>query len=207
MEFDTGNFANFGFLKAKVPDNILQALQSEIDNINYNTDEKIVEKLAGNIEHQYELTASHKLLEPFVTELAHNYYNQFNFAHSLRLAVFEKLKLYMLWANIQKKHEFNPMHTHDGAFSFVIWLKVPYRAQDEIAQEHVRNSNMKRAGMFSFLYTNVFGEIREAVHAVDETYEGTIFLFPSILPHTVYPFSTSDGVRISVSGNIGINYE
>jgi hypothetical protein len=61
---------------------------------------------------------------------------------------------------------------------------------------------MQRAGMFSFMYTNVFGEIRESVQAIDSSFEGEIFLFPASFMHQVYPFTTSDDYRISISGNI-----
>jgi hypothetical protein len=37
--------------------------------------------------------------------------------------------------------------------------------------------------------------------------EGVILLFPSSLKHQVYPFYESDGVRVSVSGNIGVIQE
>ena len=32
-----------------------------------------------------------------------------------------RLELHSLWVNYQSKHEFNPVHIHDGLFSFVIW--------------------------------------------------------------------------------------
>ena len=114
----------------------------------------------------------------------------------------DDLELYTYWANIQKKHEFNPMHMHDGVYSFAIWLKVPYNIEDELKSPSVNRSNMPRAGLFSFIYTNIFGEIREAEFPVDRSFEGTIFLFPSCLPHMVYPFTSSNEYRISISGNL-----
>ena len=36
-----------------------------------------------------------------------------------------KYFLEKLWCNFQKKDEFNPPHSHGGALSFVIYLKVP----------------------------------------------------------------------------------
>ena len=43
------------------------------------------------------------------------------------------LELHNLWVNYQK-HEFNPIHIHDGLFSFIIWHKVPYKMEDEKAR-------------------------------------------------------------------------
>lgn len=48
----------------------------------------------------------------------------------------------------------------------------------------------------------MFGEIREVEFPVDKLYEGQIFLFPSCLQHMVYPFTSSDDYRISISGNL-----
>jgi hypothetical protein len=40
---------------------------------------------------------------------------------------------------------------------------------------------------------------------VDKTFEGKIAFFPSKLSHCVYPFYSSDGIRISISGNIKLD--
>ena len=54
------------------------------------------------------------------------------------------LILESFWANYQYKHEFNPVHDHGGAFSFVIWMKIPYDCEDQKKLKHldgVDNSN------------------------------------------------------------------
>ena len=42
--------------------------------------------------------------------------------------------LHTMWVNYQKQTEFNPIHTHKGVYSFVIWMKIPteYNEQKEI---------------------------------------------------------------------------
>ena len=196
-----GSFSNFGFIRDTVPTDLLDKLKSEVNNIDpwcnqYNRN------LAGNIEKEYKLGEHQRELNDYVVQLCQNYPAAFDLTKTGRDLGPQDLEMYTYWANIQRKHEFNPMHTHDGVFSFAIWLKVPFKIQDELASPSCNKSNMPRPGMFSFIYTNVFGEIREAEFPVDETYEGTIFVFPSCLPHTVYPFATSDDVRISISGNL-----
>jgi len=37
---------------------------------------------------------------------------------------------------------------------------------------------------------------------LDKSWEGTIIVFPAKMLHCVYPFYTSDGTRISLSGNV-----
>ncbi len=34
--------------------------------------------------------------------------------------------------------------------------------------------------------------------------EGDMFIFPAVLPHWVYPFTKSEGRRVSISGNISL---
>ena len=197
-----GNFANYGFVRDTVPESLLKNLRQEIDHLDKNVSDDIIYNLAGNIEIERRLSIHKDELETYVLGLCKQYENAWGLANTSKDLRSDNLEMYIYWANLQKKHEFNPMHTHDGVYSFVIWLKVPFKITDELSTPNCNKTNMPRAGMFSFIYTNVFGEIREAEFPVDETYEGTIFLFPASFTHTVYPFSTSDDYRISISGNI-----
>ena len=198
-----GSFANYGFLRDTVPDDLLKNLQREVDSLDFSNKKNVYNRnLAGNIELEYKLKSNKDYLESYILELCDRYTENWDISNTAKDLRTDDLEMYVYWANFQKKYEFNPMHTHDGIYSFVIWLKVPYLISDEMSTDHCKGSNMPRAGMFSFLYNNIFGEIREAEFPVDRSYEGTIFLFPAALPHTVYPFSTSDEYRISISGNV-----
>ena len=196
-----GSFGNLGFVRDTVPTELLEKLKSEIASVD-KTSNKCNNILAGNIEEEYKLSKYHDELATYVTSLSNGYAAGFDLTRTAKDLSPNDLELYTYWVNIQQKHEFNPMHTHDGLYSFVIWLEVPYTIQEELANVSCSGSNMPRPGMFSFIYTNIFGEIREAEFPVDNTYEGTIFLFPACLPHMVYPFSSSDKARISISGNL-----
>jgi hypothetical protein len=194
-----GNFSNYGFVKADVPQEVLDSITTET---NKPLDVSMASGLAGNIEHEYQLTECMPIVDKYVSGLCNEYQNHWDPQFTNHNLDKRNWKLQKLWANFQTKGEFNPPHTHNGHFSFVIFLKIPYLMQDECSTVNVRNSNMPRAGMFSFQYINVFGELREAPQPVDKTFEGTIFLFPSVLTHQVYPFYTSDEKRITISGNV-----
>jgi hypothetical protein len=197
-----GNFANYGFVRDIVPNQLLENLKQEITQLDKNIPDNITHNLAGNIEIERQLSVCQNDLESYVLELCRRYENNWGVANTCKNLSSNNLEMNVYWVNFQKKHEFNPMHTHEGTYSFVIWLKVPFKIQDELSTVSTNKTNMPRAGMFSFMYTNIFGEIREAEFPIDESYEGTIFLFPSALTHQVYPFSTSDEYRISISGNV-----
>ncbi len=114
-----------------------------------------------------------------------------------------KLRLRDLWVNFQKKHDFNPVHNHSGAISFVIWMKIPYKRADEVNTARTKGIGEEcLSGCFQFLFTSMLGEIKTDVYHLDPSYEATILIFPCMFNHVVYPFYTSDEERISISGNI-----
>lgn len=192
---------NFGFIQDTVPESILSELKSIV--IDSQTDEHRIrsKKLAGNIESTFQLPNLQKL-EHYLIDLCQQYSSIYDLSQTTKNLGSDFLTLDNCWVNIQKKNEFNPVHSHDGDFSFVIWLEVPYSIVEEHSCISAIHSNSPRTGMFSFFYSNIFGEIRESAFPVDNTYEGQIFLFPGCLNHMVYPFQTSEKQRISISGNL-----
>ena len=112
--------------------------------------------------------------------------------------------LYMksFWVNFSKQHEFNPVHDHNGVLSFVLWMKIPTKWQEQHELPISSDSNLPCASNFQFFYNDIFGSTRGIVVEMDPMMEGCILMFPSILQHQVYPFYNSDGYRISISGNL-----
>ena len=107
-----------------------------------------------------------------------------------------------LWVNYQYKHEYNPMHRHDGLYSFVIWMDIPYSFDDEKNTPLSKDSGSTvSVGNFSFMYFDG-NEIRDAIIEMRPDMSGKLVVFPSYLKHMVYPFYTSDKPRVSISGNI-----
>ena len=107
-----------------------------------------------------------------------------------------------MWVNYQKQHEFNPLHYHDGIYSFVVWMKIPTEFEDQ----HVYPSTKPCASCFEFTYSDILGNHSDYLYNLGSNYEGTMLFFPSKLKHQVYPFYNSDETRISVSGNIHLNF-
>jgi len=101
-----------------------------------------------------------------------------------------------LWINFQGPNEFNPPHSHGGALSFVIFLKIPIELRAE-------NQNYKGLSAGPGGITFLYGETEDRCitnHSIFPE-EGDMYVFPAWLKHWVYPF-TSDCTRISVSGNV-----
>jgi len=118
------------------------------------------------------------------------------------------LSLETFWANYQYKHEFNPVHDHGGAFSFVIWMKIPYDCEDQKKLKHLDgiDNSHKIPGTFYFDYINLLGQQTQTVYPMSPELEGTMLFFPAKLRHGVQPFYECDEKRVSISGNLDFIY-
>jgi hypothetical protein len=202
-KYDVITFPNYGILTSKLDDTDLEQLRKEISTISVLEDAS--DKLAGNIEKEFFLHKSIEKLQELILPLCVEYDRRFDYFKKINvLTKSGNLVLDELWVNFQKKHEFNPSHTHPGLLSFVIWLDIPFSIDDELSVANTYKSSSPVPGNFQFLYTNILGEIFPYSIPVDKTFNGTIALFPSKLTHLVYPFYTSDNFRITVSGNFKI---
>ena len=108
-----------------------------------------------------------------------------------------------MWVNYQKKHEFNPIHSHLPAdFSFVIFMKIPTHWKEQHALPFSVNSTIPSASNFQFIR----GREDTTAHTLDiplsSEDEGRMLFFPSTLQHQVLPFYGTEEDRITVSGNI-----
>lgn len=194
------------YLQFQMPDYVLDIVKREVDelkNSQFEGAHPYNYSLAGAIEHEYVLFKSAEVINHF---FSHDRF--FIKGKRLKLAYSSTpsgKKIPSLWVNFQKKHEFNPIHNHDGDASFVLWLNIPYNLKDETSLPHARSGTAPTAPSFIFLYSPIFSNPRAHVDhyhiEVDKTYEGKCIIFPSSLQHMVTPFYTSDDYRISVSGN------
>ena len=113
-----------------------------------------------------------------------------------------ELCLNNFWVNYQYKHEFNPMHSHSGVISFVIWLNIPTNWEEQHELPISKNSNSPSASDFSFSYTDICGNIQAYAVNLAPKDNGLMLVFPATLNHLVYPFYKCDSKRVSLSGNI-----
>ena len=202
--FDHSHLPNIGLTNGKIPPNIYQALNQEIVDIHTNDKDilKMNHSLAGQITKEYQITKSLPLLNPYLEEMGRAYQKEWNY-YPKENPNNNKLKVESVWVNMQKKLEVNPLHNHDGTLSFVAWLYVPFKLEDERNMENCKNSRtVELASTFQFVYTTALGTIANCPMFVESGWEGKIIMFPSKLLHMVYPFQTSDDYRISIAGNL-----
>jgi len=201
--FDHTHLPNVGLTQGMIPRDIYQALNKEIVDI-HNDDSNTMRmnrSLAGQITKEYQITKSLPLLNPYLEEMGRAYQKEWDYYPKENPN--KDLKVESVWVNMQKKLEVNPLHNHDGTLSFVAWLHVPFKLEDERNVENCKNSRtMELASTFQFVYTTALGTIANCPLFVESGWEARIVMFPSKLLHIVYPFQTSDDYRISIAGNL-----
>ena len=204
IEYHTFDLPNLSLIKAQLPTDIYNSIMSEVREIqNYGSPNTWNHNLAGAIEREYRLIKSRSSLDPFLIDLA----NEFKKVNKLETNDgFEfEYEMEEIWVNYQQKNEYNPIHNHTGDLSFVIWMEIPFKYSDERKVKNVVNSNSRStAASFDFVYNDILGNITNMHFPVEQGWEGRLVMFPSKLFHQVYPFQTSDGYRISLSGNLRI---
>ena len=199
--------SNPGILLTKLSDSELAPIWAEVRKIqaDYTQAVKMDHYLAGNIEKEFQLFESKQHCQDMLQKYIGEYIHTFNYAGRLQqltkavpLVIGDK----DYWVNFMERGEFNPPHDHSGVFSFVIWLQIPYTLEEERRLGPGAKSNDPLAGEFSFSYPDITGRTQIFRVGADRSKEGYLCLFPHMLYHSVAPFSTTDELRISISGNL-----
>ena len=164
--------------------------------------------LAGNISGSYKLMDRgdwffHNTLKPLFLQYGKQFANLGEGA-PVNPDLSYPFQLSSWWVNYQKQTEFNPSHTHTGVYSFVIWLKIPtkWEEQHNLPFMDGVNDAYRKASDFEFEYCDLLGDIRNHSFRLDKKMEGRMLFFPAGLRHTVYPFYNCEEPRISVAGNV-----
>jgi len=178
-------------LKTKIDQNTQDLLLKEGEA----SKEDASPELAGVLNNQFHYRDKHKFDQFFASV-----FNLYAYAYS-KWKTTKKAKpptfyLEKLWINFQGPNEFNPPHSHSGALSFVIFLKIPMKLRTE--NQDYKGLSAGPGGI-TFLYGDVEEYCITAQSLLPE--EGDMFVFPAWIKHWVYPFK-SDCTRISVSGNV-----
>jgi len=193
-----------GWLETKLPKTVMMRLQSYIETAKKNP---IIlnDQLAGNISKSLALKDKDVWFFQNTLSILIGKYVKCYPHYTETIAMLTEDAPYCLhtfWVNFQKENEFNPIHNHNGVFSFVIWVKIPTDWREQHALPISVNSNAPKASDFEFHYTTMLGNTVPHSYFLDKTSEGSILFFPSKMMHTVYPFYNCDEERISISGNI-----
>ena len=202
---------NINIMKCELGDKAVEYLWDCIKNARENK-VNAKENLAGNIEeslyledrnnyfwdnHLKEMCSEYLKSNFYCTSFRNNFTNVFS----------EQMIMREFWVNFSKQTEFNPIHNHGGAMSFVIWMQIPTRSKEQHNLPISKNTTNPASSDFQFLYTDILGAIAPMTFEMDPEMNGSLVLFPATLSHQVYPFFNCDDYRVSISGNIYFDTE
>ena len=198
---------------------VLKIFKDTVDTIKKDKNKKdkaANHKLVGAIEEEYSLREyltgedGHFVLTELVKECAE--FHNWNLKSDRHLSMsfipgrempHTDFKLHDIWINFQKKHDYNPKHNHFGHYSMTGYINIPYSIQAEYNTERQVGTE-KTAGCISFDHgSDTYAPTNRTI--VPE--EGKMIFFPSGLRHQVFPFYTSDDLRISFSANFVVKSE
>ena len=111
-----------------------------------------------------------------------------------------ELNAHDLWVNFMKPGDFNPVHTHGGDYSFVIFLDVPKKL---IEEQDAFEGTSSKPGSLMFEFTQQAKPKWALTGQAFKPKTGDMVIFPALLQHWVLPFK-SKCTRVSVSGNLEI---
>ena len=183
-------FSNFGFIKTKVPDNIISYIKNEVNGISQSSEDSSgVSGVAGAGTMTHYNFKDSSPLKDYILNESQLYLKSFGSAIDYKLRSDginpKSLFAYEPWINIQKKTEWLPPHDHAGFISYTIWVSLPEESK------------------FEFIYNTITGDKVKHVLELSKEDEGQCIIFPAKILHCVHPFFTDD-TRITVAGNLGI---
>ena len=163
--------------------------------------------LVGHVSNSYYLQDKENLFyKNVLKELSeYVYYKDWNNYYDDHIAKIKPptvFNLKSLWVNYQKQYEFNPPHNHDGAFSFVVFMKIPTHWKEQHSLPLSSNTNKPCASDFCFLMGQEYASVGTIEFPLSPEDEGRMLFFPAWLLHQVFPFYGTEEERITLSGNI-----
>tara|TARA_B100000085_G_scaffold44985_1_gene38123 strand:+ start:2077 stop:2751 length:675 start_codon:yes stop_codon:yes gene_type:complete len=135
------------------------------------------------------------VLMPMVEE----YFSNYEIPFSLKTTKYHQFVLSRFWTRASTAGDYQSLHDHQGVFTFVVWLTIPFDGESE---KNNQSGFRPDAGEFGLVYNNTCGNISKKNWTLSPDMEGTILLFPSDINHIVYPHYSTEDYRISVAGDI-----
>jgi len=188
--------------RTTIPEHIRKYLLEEGNKVKYNIDFDASKTLAGHLEHQYLYPKD--IQKKFYTDIIpilQNYRKGHCMYHGLDNLNVE-LEPINLWINFMQPGDFNPIHIHNGDYTFVTFLDVPDELTEEI-KEWRKNHTSYAPGEIHFDYTTPTRPKWATTARAITPKTGDMIIFPTLLSHWVAPYK-SKCTRISVSGNLRI---
>ncbi len=165
-------------MKTKIPDYIIKKLKTE----GKKTKQSYNYSLAGHLDNQFLYPP--KIQQWFYNEI-HPIIQAYRNGHCKYHGIEElnvELQADDLWVNYMQPGDFNPVHTHGGDYSFVLFLDVPKQLKKE--QKEFEGTSSK-PGTLMFEYTQQAKPRWATTGTTVRPQTGDFYMFPALLQHWV----------------------
>jgi len=153
------------------------------------------------VNHRLYLESSKQYMDQFLAPHVAEFNREHRWPSELQVFRAQKnLRLEDLWVNFMGPGTCTPIHNHGGCVSWCLWLRVPYVRASELAACPFIPEGNNINGDFAF-HTVTDRGIKTLPLGVDKTWEGTLAMWPAYLHHSVFPYYSTDTLRVSVAGN------
>tara|TARA_B100000579_G_scaffold325023_1_gene274784 strand:- start:156 stop:782 length:627 start_codon:yes stop_codon:yes gene_type:complete len=201
MEIQIIKYFGPSIAKTKIPENIIDQLNSYIDRIAIDRQKSnelnMGFELAGDVTQEFKLEREFMSKSGWLNFLANVTREWIKTETGEKITKFEMIES---WIVRQFKNEYNPIHWHNGHISGAGFLKLPdtfgTHVQDKRNKNYVGGTLNFIHGSKQFMSNSKFKIIPQV---------GDFYFFPHYLMHTVYPFKGTNEERRSVSFNANID--
>ena len=192
----------------QVPLEIFSIINGIYEN-NFKSLKPANKQLLGKIEKEHSLFYSgtsnnkqvtHSLLSAYVLDWFLSVYKTYMKAIGIPPI---HMKLSSIWINEMKDNEYNPVHIHQGeiytGLSSVMCLKLPsHYGKEYSAEDSPTNGKLNILGNSTgqFALTDFQPQLKE----------GSFYIFPYDMRHTVYPFNGTNEFRRTLAANCDVTY-
>lgn len=194
---------NHGWLEGKLDNQEMDYLWNCIKN----RGKGVKDILVGQLDSSFEINdEGGRFYKKVIEQMIMQYHDVFGTDNvKVPTTNMHELVINSMWVNFQKEGDYNPIHKHTAIYSFVIWMKIPTRHEEQSKFKNSVGSSVKLNSTFQFQYNDIMGNFKTFNYNTNPEDEGTILFFPSKLLHQVYPFFNCNQERISISGNVFLN--
>ena len=188
------------YAHAKIPNNIIEALNNYIDKIIKDKNKKDTlnfgESLVGDVTEEFLLEKEIAEKSGWLNFLGVCIQKWIDMELNKKIT---KLNVLDTWVVRQFKNEYNPTHWHNGHISGAGFLKVP-----NTFGKHTQKKNKEYNGGSLQLINGSRMFLSPSIVTIKPKV-GDFYFFPHYLMHTVFPFKDTKEERRSISFNANID--
>tara|TARA_A100001388_G_scaffold220620_1_gene171291 strand:- start:1053 stop:1733 length:681 start_codon:yes stop_codon:yes gene_type:complete len=131
--------------------------------------------------------------------MAQTYFEKYGTPFKLKSTHYHLPRFSRFWCRVSQDGDYQSIHDHQGIFTFVVWLSIPFEGEDE---RQIQSGFRPEASDFVLVYPDTCGQLQKRNFVLGKGAEGKMLFFPSDINHIVYPHYTTTEYRVALAGDI-----